>query len=90
MIVATDDGTLREFHTAPGDGQSPPQPLHTDLATVPGIMPIIDAYSEASGDQHAIVHTGDGSVHELWWKPVESLIFGPITAAMHHPRKSGP
>ena len=67
VIVAMSNGTLREFHTPSGDSQAPPQPLHTDLATIPFITPIIDAYTDASGYQHAIVATAYGDVHELWW-----------------------
>jgi hypothetical protein len=44
MVVAMSNGTLREFHTS----QNTTQPLHTDLATIPGITPITDAYAEAS------------------------------------------
>jgi transposase len=63
VIIAMSNGILREFHTPPGDSQAPPQPLHTDLATIPGIMPIVDA----SGYQHAIVATANGDIHEVWW-----------------------
>ena len=81
VIVAMSNGTLREFHT----GQDPPQPLHTDLAAIPGIMPITDAYTEASENQHTIVATADGDIHELWWTPVEVLIFNPTNVVRHHP-----
>jgi hypothetical protein len=81
VIVAMSNGTLREFHTS----QDPSQPLHTDLATIPGIMPITDAYIEASGNQHTIVATADGSVHELWWTPAGVLMFNPTNVAPHHP-----
>jgi hypothetical protein len=56
------NGTLREFHTAPGDGQTPPQLLHTDLATVPGMVLVFDAYADASRYQHAIVGADSGQV----------------------------
>jgi hypothetical protein len=79
VIVAMSNGTLREFHTS----QDPPQPLHTDLATIPGIMPITDAYADASGYQHTIVATADGNVHELWWTAAEVLIFNPANVARH-------
>ena len=80
LIVAMSNGALREFHTPPGGGQA----LHTDLAIVPGIMPIIDAYTDASGDQHTIFATSDGAVHELWWSPEGSPIVNPIPPTTIH------
>lgn len=74
VIVGMTNGTLREFHTPLGDDQSPPPALHTDLAATPGIVPVIDAYAEADGDQHTIFATEDGDVHELWWSPAATLI----------------
>ena len=92
VIVAMSNGTLREFHTPSQDGQNPRQPLHTDLAIMPlqpltrpqtvaeamgNQRPILDAYSDPSGNQHVIVSTPDGGIHELWWNPAEIVIFNP-------------
>jgi hypothetical protein len=68
VIVAMSNGTLRDFHAGSADNnQNPPQLLHTDLATMAAVVPIIDAYPAADGYQHAIVATADRGVHELWW-----------------------
>jgi hypothetical protein len=80
VIVAMSNGTLREFHKRSGDGQNPPLTHHTDLAAIPGMVPIIDAYAEADGTQHTIAATSDGAVHELWWSPGIPLDF----TLVHH------
>jgi hypothetical protein len=70
VIVALSSGTLREFHAPTAAvGQQAIQLEHTDLTVIQGIVPIIDAYAERSGEQHAIAATGDGGVHEAWWQP---------------------
>jgi hypothetical protein len=53
VIVAMSNGTLREFHAGSADNQNPPW-LHTDLATMAAIVPVIAAYPAADGHQHAI------------------------------------
>lgn len=68
VIVGMSNGTVREFQIPRTGGRL----LHTDLAIIPGMVPIIDAYSEASGFQHVIAATADGAVHELWWNRSES------------------
>jgi len=64
VIVGMSNGTLRELHRPLGDGAGM---LHDDLGYVVGIRPIIDAYFDPSGFQHAIVATDHGDVRELWW-----------------------
>jgi hypothetical protein len=68
VIVGMSNGSVREFHFPRGGRRW----LHTDLAVIPNMVPIIDAYSEAGGFQHVIAATSDGGVHELWWNPSES------------------
>jgi hypothetical protein len=60
-----------------------------DLGVVPGLQPhnldarigpLIDAYVDAGGIQHAIVTTSDGAVHELWWAPVPPVLLGGVLA----------
>lgn len=69
VIVALSNGTLREVRRTPGDAEA----RHDDLGIVPDLQPhnldarigpLIDAYVDAGGIQHAIVTTSDGAVHE--------------------------
>ena len=64
VIVAMSNGELREFFWTPGDGRGL---LHDDLSNIAAIRPIIDAYFDASGYQHAIVATTRNDVQEVWW-----------------------
>jgi hypothetical protein len=64
-IVAMSNGELREFHWTPPELGDVP---HDDLANLSGMQPIIDAFFDASGYQHAIASTTAGDIHELWWK----------------------
>ena len=85
MIVALSNGTLREVRWTPGDTEV----RHDDLGVVPGLQPhnldarigpLIDAYVDAGGIQHAIVTTSDGAAHELWWAPVPPVLLGGVLA----------
>ena len=66
------NGFLRELHGATD------ALLHDDLGYVVGIRPIIDAYNDPSGYQHAIAATNDGNVHELWWRTPVRIIGEPM------------
>ena len=78
VIVALSNGTIREFHARTAAvGQEPTQILHTDLSIMPGIMPMIDAYAEPSGDQHVIVATTDGAINEITWRPSKLVSTDP-------------
>jgi hypothetical protein len=80
VIVAMSNGVLREFHRAAGDDQ----PHHTDLAIIAGITPIIDAFTDANGNQHTIAATVDHAIHELWWSPPTIVVFN-ATTTLHRP-----
>ena len=72
VIVGMSNGFLRELHGATD------ALLHDDLGYVVGIRPIIDAYNDPSGYQHAIAATNDGNVHELWWRTPVRIIGEPM------------
>jgi len=77
-IVAMSNNTLRELHWSPQLSTPPQIVLHDDLGAVVGIRPIIDAYFDPGGYQHAIVSSEDGNVHELWWTTPRRIIGIPV------------
>ncbi len=86
VVVALSNGTLREIRWTVGEQDVP---VHDDLLAIPGLQPsnldarigpLADAYVDATGIQHAIVATRDGSVQEVWWTPVPPIFVGGVLA----------
>jgi hypothetical protein len=79
IVVATSNGTLREFFWTPGDGVAL---RHDDLTTIPSLRPIIDTFYDAGGYQHVIAATDDGNVHEVWWSTPSRIVRPPVGPAV--------